>query len=294
MEKLKKQLKTLLTLCASVCVYKTLSSFCADQTDGFTILGISSNRPLNPRWEVHALTQEEQSACDAALHQEYYYLARGGQAFVFISADGRYIVKFFNQKVFALPFPWNFIPHTWIHDQRRIKKAWKRQNKLERDFSSYTIAFDALKRETGLVCVHLNHTRCGHPLLRIYDKLHIAHSIDLDRMEFIVQKRAELVYPHIETLMAQGKEQEAKAALSSIVRLFVTRCQKGIGDSDPDLDKNFGFIGEAAVQIDAGRFAYVDDAVAPPVIKDSFKVWLSRYPSLLSHFEQEFKKHFCN
>jgi hypothetical protein len=285
--------KWLICICGILCsvwMYKSIARFCSIQTDDFTIHRISSTRAFNSEWEVHTLSSEEQGELSAAFNQEYHYFARGNQAFAFISGDGNYIVKFFNQRIFALPFPWNFIPRSWIKDSRRGKKARMREDKLRRDFTSYRIAFDELEQETGLVFVHLNRSDWIKKKLRIYDKLKIGHQIDLDSMEFIVQKRAVLVYPYIDQLMTEGKEEEAKMALDKILQLFVVRCQKGIDDSEPDLDKNFGFIGQEAMQIDAGRFAKAESKVALPPIKDSFKKWLARYPSLALHFEQEYER----
>jgi len=88
-------------------------------------------------------------------------------------------------------------------------------------------------------------------------------------------------------------------------------------DSDPDLDKNFGFIDGRAVQIDIGRFTHnpvkmkfhqrhvaLQKASSPPVntqgcsstqveippIKESFRTWLSEnYPVLYQHFDSEYQ-----
>lgn len=296
-------------ICLSFAVFWTYKAICClweQQSDGFSIGGISSSRRPNPAWDVHPLSQEERTELDRALSQKYHYLARGNQAFAFLSEDGRYVLKFFKQKLFEPPLFWKLAPSAWLKEGRRAKKIWKKEDKLRRDFESYRMAFDELKEETGLILVHLNTTDWIGRNVSITDKIHIEHSIPLDDFNFIIQKRADLVYPTIDRLMAEGNINAAKDALSSILQLFASRCQKGISDSDPDLDKNFGFIDGRAIQIDIGRFTrnatkvkFRDrhlsqpvglSDVEPPVIKDSFKAWLSEnHPDLYEHFMKEYQ-----
>lgn len=286
--------------------YKAISCIWEQRTDGFTVASISSSRKPNPAWEVHSLSQDERTELDKALSQKYRYLACGNQAFAFLSEDGRYVLKFFKQKLFEPPFPWKWLPSAWLKEGRRAKKVWKKEDKLRRDFESYRMAFDELKEETGLILVHLNPTDWIGRNISISDKIHLEHSIPLDDFNFIIQRRADLVYPTIDRLMAEGNIIAAKEALSSILNLFASRCQKGIADSDPDLDKNFGFIDGHAVQIDIGRFTrntakvkFHDrhlsrqsglSEVEPPVIKDSFKAWLlESHPALYEQFMNEYQ-----
>ncbi len=286
-------------------VYKTVSCFCEARTDGFTVLGVSSNRSVNPAWDVHPLTDVERQELDQALGQKYHYLARGNQAFAFLSEDGRFVLKFFKQKLFEPHIALKAVPTSWLQEGKSAKKVWKKGYKLQRDFESYRLAFDELKEETGLVLVHLNRSGWIQKRVAVVDKLNIEHLIDLDRFDFIIQKRADLVYPTIDRLMADGNVDGAKEALSSILKMFVSRCQKGIDDSDPDLDKNFGFIDGKAIQIDIGRFTRYPQKVKfherhlanlrelqevkPPLIKDTFKAWLSsNYPDLFDHFDHEY------
>lgn len=286
--------------------YKAISSLWEQRTDGFTVGGISSSRRLNPDWDVHLLSQEERTELDRALSQKYRYLTRGNQAFAFISEDGCYVLKFFRQKLFEPFLLWKLLPSAWLKEGRRAKKIWKKEYKLQRDFESYRIAFDELKEETGLVLVHLNTTHWIGKNISITDKINIEHLVPLDDFNFVLQKRADLVCPTIDKLMKEGNVAGAKDALSSILELLVSRCQKAISDSDPDLEKNFGFIDGRAVQIDIGRFTrnvtkvkfqdrYLSQQIGPsevipPLIKGPFKTWLSdNHPGLYEHFMKEYQ-----
>lgn len=263
--------------------------------DAFSLHAISTHRKYRSDWETHSLTPQEKADLKKALAQKYHYLACGQQAFAFLSEDGNYVLKFLKQKLFKTPRFWD------------KKKRWEKQNKLERDFASYRLAFDALQQETGLVFVHLNPSLDLPSELVVVDDHKKTHHLNPNNISFILQKRAELVYPTIDRLMAEGAVDEARQALDSILALFASRVRKGIADSDPDLDKNFGFIEGRAIQIDVGRFTncsqithYRDrdkkvermiSHVAFPPIKDSFWEWLStHHPLLYEDFKRNYSK----
>ncbi len=144
-----------------------------------------------------------------------------------------------------------------------------------------------MREETGLLYLHLNKTSDLKRKLVIRDKLNIAHELDLDQMEFLVQRKATLVYPHIETLIQKGELTAAKMAITNLVSLLHDRYKKGIFDKDPDLNTNFGFIGTCALQIDIGRFREGggrEDRDEILRITDNFRQWLDlRSPELSSH-----------
>ena len=64
-------------------------------------LKISSNLPYNPKWDVAGPPSNE---IQSALNQNYHYLAKGAQCYVFSSSDGKYVIKFFRQSLYHLPF----------------------------------------------------------------------------------------------------------------------------------------------------------------------------------------------
>ena len=96
---------SLICLCfGAFWAYKAVSSFASSKRTVSLFKRISSNRQPNPAWDVHVLTDEEHRELDGALAQQYHYLACGNQAFAFLSEDGRYVLKFFKQKLFEAPF----------------------------------------------------------------------------------------------------------------------------------------------------------------------------------------------
>jgi hypothetical protein len=74
-------------------------------TDGFTIGNITATFAYHPEWETTPLNVDEENFLEEALNQPYTYLAKGCQAYVFQSQDGKYVVKFFKYQRFRLK-PW--------------------------------------------------------------------------------------------------------------------------------------------------------------------------------------------
>lgn len=253
-----------------------IADFCKKKTDDFTLANTRSDRPYENGWEIHA--SEAKKDLDSIAGQKFTYFGKGAQAYIFFSADNRYVIKLPRQDRYQPPFWVKLLPPI----SYKIKKLASAREKLERDFTSYKIAFDRFQKETGLIFVHLNKSTDLQKKITLVDRLNIEHEIDLDRVEFILQKRAELVYPKIKELMAQGDVGSAKAALSSLSSLFKARREKGIDDKEPNIGKNFGFIGTDAIQIDIGRFSLnAPDQIEIPNFPASFTEWLSsNYPQL--------------
>lgn len=293
-----KLLKNTLILCVIVLSAVLLKQFCYSKTDGFALYKIRSSLPFNPEWETQPPTAQEQEELSKILDQPFYYLAKGAQSYVFASADGQTVIKFFRLYhltpplwVTSLSFPLPLMPY-------KIRKIIDKQQELAKDFQSYKIAYEEMKAETGLLYLHLNKTDQLKKHLTIYDKIGIAHHLDLDQMEFLVQKKATLVYPSITRLMQTDGAEASKEAISALVKLLVHRSEKGIFDKDPDLNTNFGFLDKSPVQIDIGRFRMQEEKNNPKTdrdeiirITDNFRQWLDcNYPPLSEHLVAEIQK----
>jgi len=224
--------------------------FCYDKTEGFALTKIHSDLPYNSKWEV------ECGPLPNAFDQKFIYLAAGGQAYAFVSEDGTYVLKFFKHHLRRLPFLVKMLPLPSNLAEKREDQRERRQKKLERDFCSYKLAFENLPNETKLLFVHLNKTDWIHKNARIVDKLGIEHKVDLDGVEFVLQKRATLALPYLTSLIEEQKIDAAKSCINSICELIRTRCKKGIYDEDPRIHRNVGFIDGKAILIDVGRLKF--------------------------------------
>lgn len=278
--------------CAATLVL--LQRFCHQQTDGFSRYKISSELCFHSEWETPPLSDLEKTELKEILSQPFHYLAKGAQSYVFLSQDKKYVLKFFRIYHLQPPFWITHLKWPWFLQPYQLKKIAQKSEELHKDFASYKIAYDFLKEQTGMVYLHLNKTHDLKQMLTFYDKIGIKHTVDLDQMEFLVQKRAELVYPALAGMVELEGIQGAKDALSQLVDLLCLRCKKGIKDKDPDLNTNFGFIGHQPLQIDVGRFRIEQTISSEKIvdrdeiirITDNLNQWLrSCYPELSDHLE---------
>lgn len=283
-------MKSFICLLLLIPLFYFAEKFCLKQTDGFTLLKIQSSLPFHPEWETAPPLKELSSL----LNQKFTYLSSGGQCYAFVSEDGKMVVKFFKHHLRRLPLVLAHLPLPSKYAALREKQRTTRSLKLLRDFTSYKLAHEMLSEECGLIYVHLNKTRNLKIALTIVDKLGIAHSLDLDNLEFIIQYKADLALEHFRRLIQEQKVEEGKRAIDSILSLIIYRCQKGIYDEDPRLHRNLGFIGEKAIFIDLGRLRKDPDRTSPIVyaqdlcsITYRLHDWLLKESPELAHYLQE-------
>lgn len=264
-------------------------------SDGFAIKKIENTFPTTSEWEVRPLTTEQKELISKICLQNFYYLTKGSQAYAFVSEDDAFILKLF--KCYHLK------PATWLENMplKGSLEKWKnstlekRKKKIATALNSYKIAAQSLEKECGLIYLQILPSSSFHQHVRITDKLGRGHSIDLGQYGFILQRKAQLIYPTLGTWIKHNQIDDAKKALLSLVQLLVQRSLKGIQDSDPDLHKNAGFIGTDAVFIDVGGFQNNTAVHNPAVYKhDLYKItknlrqWLKiQSPELNTYLEEQ-------
>ena len=269
--------------------------FCHKQTAGFALGKIQSEMKPEKRWELAPLSDDEKSFVKTILSQRFSYLGKGAQCYVFASEDGSAVIKFFRISHLEIPFWFQKMPlPSGLEGWRREKIALK-ESKKEKDFTSYKLAFENLRDETGLLYVHLNKSDDLRQKITLIDKIGIAHELDLDNLQFILQKRATPFYAAISEMITHHEIEKMKGALAELIRLFSKRRALGLFDKDPDLKTNFGLIAGHPVQFDIGRFKKEemrkkDEPLHEELIRitDTFKKWLEkREPSLAEYLEEK-------
>lgn len=263
-------------------------------TAGFTVGNISSNLAYDSRWDTGVLPKEKKAFIQKALSQDYTYLGKGCQSYVFLSADGKYVLKFFKYQRFR-PQEWlsyfSFIPAV---DAYRLAKIDKKQEKLNSVFSSWKVAFDELQAETGITYIHLNKTKDLGVDLKIIDKMGFEHHLNLDDYEFMLQRRAEMLTSTIDHLMKDGKAEEAKHLIDDLLGVILSEYKRGLGDNDHALMQNTGVLDGHPVHIDVGQFVrnekFKDLNVAKQELFNKtykFRFWLKKqHPELAKFLEQ--------
>lgn len=212
-----------------------------ERSKGFTLSKVTSSYQKDPRWEVkNDLSESELSNLFTG---PYSYLGSGNHTYAFVSSDGKVVIKFFKQKHMRVQSP-------------LISSKTKARRKMEREesFSSYLLAFEKLREETGLLYLHLNPTNHLHQTLTLIDQQGKKLTVNLDEMEFLIQKKATLSFDHLEKLFSEGAYDKALLSIRSLLHLVAKRNQMGIYDQDLQFFKNFGFIENDAIEIDIGEF----------------------------------------
>lgn len=282
---LMKQTVFILKLLLFIGCFVALERFCHKQTRGFSISNIYS-------LDEKACTASPLSLdVEKILAQRFHFLDSGLECYAFVSEDGKWVLKTFKQHhaknarlLLHLPLPAFF--------QRSLRE---KETRLNNSFESLKVASEELKEETGLLYVHLGKSSNLNRSVTLVDKLGIVHTVALDSLDFFLQKRADLLIPTLSKLMQEGRVEEAKASISSLLELIVTRSKKGIADRDPTLTKNFGFIGTQAVVIDVGSFSKNPFLTEARSYKQALfyetlplRCLLAKeHPILLAHFEKE-------
>lgn len=259
--------------------------FCHRATDGFALVNVYAPPGDNRKWKT------TDSPNPQLLKQTYHYLDCGSQSYVFVSEDEKTVFKLFKFQHMRTP-PWlDFLPSKGKLGDKRAKK----REILEKTFNSYALAYDQLKEETGLLFIHLSKTEHIKQKLTLTDKIGRHHTLDLDSVEFILQKRGILAYDAITTWMEEGAKEKAEKGIRNLLTLAINRCHAGIFDKDPDFSTNFGFIDETPFQMDFGRLSPSEEEKDPQIyrpemirITRDFEGWIAEnHPDLLNSFRKE-------
>ena len=223
-------------------------------TGGFTEGNITYNLPYDPRWDTLPLSEEEKEQVRGILGQKFTYLGKGCQSYVFKSEDDKYVLKFFKYQRFR-PQAWldyvTFIP--WMKEYRQ-DKIEKKKSKLEGVFTSWKIAYENLRPETGVVFIHLNKTHNLNQTIKLYDKVGLEHALNLDDYEFMLQKKADLLCPTLEKMVAENRLDDARNLIDRLLALIISEYKRGYADNDHALMQNTGVYANRPIHIDVGQF----------------------------------------
>jgi len=193
--------------------------------------------PFVAEWETPPLQDAE---ILNVLQRPFTYLSKGAQSYVFLSADGKYVLKLFRYDTCRFPFgrlTAEKICHLAHVKPRHYVPA---EEKIPFTFNSCMLAYRLAQKQTGLAYIHLN-PKEGLPVLNLVDRLGRSHKIDPAHYRFALQRKAECFDCHnIESLRQLLNE------LSSI----------GLLNTDPKLRRNFGYLDGHVVVIDFGNFIY--------------------------------------
>ena len=196
------------------------------------------------------------------------YLGKGKQSIAYETSDGQYVVKFF-------------------------KQSKKKQQKLYQAIEGAYIAWAYIPEDTGIIGCSLGDQELPVSEIKLLNKKGKLEKINIKNTPFVVQKKAMPLKRTLLRLMAQNKDNEAKALLISIFSVLTTCREKGILDRDGSLMRkgNMGVISGKAVLIDTGKL-YLFSAPERQTLHDvnrakPLRKWLQQAcPELVSLYKQ--------
>ena len=221
------------------------------QNGGFRTSKLISDLP--PNWEPPPADIE------GLLNQTFYFLGRGGTSFAFLGEDGKTVLKLFKHQHL---FPKHFLLSTrfpGISDALRIEQIIASQKAKAHKhhaffFKSCSLAFQALKEETGLLYLCTRPNLSFNRSITLIDRWGFSHQVNLSQTEFAIQKRADPLLPYLGNLLKEGKKEECKQVIDALLQQMRRRCDLGIGDRDPNLAINFGLVEGKVVEFDLGSY----------------------------------------
>lgn len=284
---------TKLILYALLIVFATRALYYA-ATEGFCPERITASSYSLPNTES-SLSQTQ----DIALLKEisktpFRYLKKGSQAYAFESTDHKYVLKLFKRHHMQDPVWLEKIPSFGPLAQWKKILLEKRRKRLHLSLASYILATTRLQKQCAIIAYQLEPS-FEHTLpCQLIDGIGRHYIVDLARCGYVLQRKATLIFPTLESWINQQDQASCRKALASIIELIAYRSKLGIHDVDPDLHKNAGLLGTEAMFIDIGSFT---DQKAP-LSKESFEAdirktskelrsWLAtKDPQLASYLDE--------
>lgn len=215
---------------------------------GFCLHFIEADIPFHSEWETDQLPPKD------IFNQPFIYLAKGAQSFVFSSQDNQYVLKLYRFPSHMRKFGWLGHPFGYLFTQKRQEIERKNIEKFRLSFNSYYLAHQKLKSETGVVYLHLNHSTHLNQKISLVDRSGYRHVLPLDQLRFVVQKKGSPFLPQLQDAIAHHQIDTAKKMIDSLVQLIYHRWEKGIVDLDNFANDNYGWLEEASLHLDIGRF----------------------------------------
>ena len=227
----------ILTLLAAL-----LFLFCQKQTRGFRFYELLSDLSDEPRWDTAKITEEDKER----LNQPFTFIGKGGFCYAFLGNDQKTVIKFYAHH--HLAFFQLFKNFSWE------KLLLKNDTGLSTPSPHYLFCFNSCllalyraKEETGLIYAHLNKTEQLFKRLTLIDAVGVRHTIELDKTEFVLQHKAELLIDYINRMMREKKIEYAKDAIDSYLHCIERLCNLGIKDTDSGFKRNYGILENGSV-----------------------------------------------
>lgn len=266
--------------------------------NSFALFKIIHVLPIEEEFTPPSLSSKELEDIRLILSQPFSSYSHGSQSFVFLSKDGKYILKF-NKFYSAFDSGWlQSLPlFNFVSKGYKDRLEYETES-LKTIFKSYLVAYEYFRQETGLIYHHLKKSDNLHQKILLIDKKGYQTTLQADEYAFVVQKKGVSTYQMLSLLMQNGEQEKASCYLDKLLQFVVKRGQKGIHDWDFKIKHNLGFIDGVPAQIDLGSLILSEEQCCPEKYQEEikqaaeeFRGWLiNRYPSLVKEWDVSLEK----
>lgn len=216
-------------------------------TDAFLIKKITY-----PIKNTHHLETKNFDLIKKKLNQDFFYFAKGHHAFVFESADKKYILKFIRYHKFTPPF-WTKL----FSLQKKYSSKTKRLHFIE---NSHRIADKKLSQETAIIFLHLEKTSNLQQKICLIDKIGRKNHISADEFGFVLQKKISLFKNILPRVVQKNNHKEIKQIIRAYFNVVASRAKKHIVNKDrKGMESNYGIMANQSFEIDIGSFIFDDN-----------------------------------
>ncbi len=247
--------------------------FCTSQTDGFRVS------------KIIAFPSQDKTPLET-LSQPFYFLGSGKQFYAFESKDHQVVLKFVKQSR-RKPLPWLAnLPLPAPLNTFRDRYLQKREKRLSELLESCQLASRDLARETGIIDTHLTPVQQQTHIVTLFDKLGVAHRVDLEQTQFVMQKKA--------TLLTTFSHE----SIDEMLELTVSLSHKGVVNLDPMIKRNFGQSHGKMILLDFGSLKKDKKVTSFPYLQRSLFLQLlslrehlqNNQPQDVAYFDEQMQK----
>lgn len=258
-------------------------------TDDFRMGNITHEIPYNAGWDIPALTSEQKEEIEKILGQTFTYIGKGSQSYVFVSADQKYVIKFFKFK--HLKYSWfaKFFPSIPPFAKWQNNEIARKNRKLQHLFEGYHLAWQLNREESGLIYIKLNPSHETKQIALI-DKIGLSRTIDLGEVIYVIQKKGQTLRSTLKTLLDEGNVALAKKRIDQISELYFAEYKKGIYDRDHGVMHNTGFVGETPIRLDIGKLAEEPKTHERAFVKSDFEKVSKQIMNWINHHYPQHSK----
>lgn len=269
----------MLRFLSSLAAILVLAVICELVTTQFILYDIRCHKTSVPEWDTLQPENEELNVLKERFSQHFFYFGSGKNHHAYLSRDGKTLLKFFKQNNWDINWP------------------VKTRRKLDRAFASCKLAYEKLKIETGMLCLHLNKTEQMYGNVALEDNLGFSHNVDLDAVQFAAQEYAKPMFSKIDREVKNGNLTHMERGICASLDCIGSIYQKGISLSVPPKRKNFAFIDDHAIVFDIDCFV-IKNSPSQKELRTTtkyFRRWIKKYhPDIYLFYNKELDKRFNN